>query len=164
MSTTTHTASQPLTFEQYQPRRIAFHQLVEIEGWFVKIYTITNRPQFASSETLEAAITALPLCLSIPKTSDLPVYNVAFLIVHEAREGAWLLFSWWTGGEMLETEVYFASRAMPDHIQPSPHDGTLMCVWEMEVLWHERKAWIKHVLSQPDHPALLAYINDVFPS
>ncbi|MEM1125763.1 MAG: hypothetical protein AAGI71_03855 [Bacteroidota bacterium] len=149
----------PDTVEPYVPRRIAFREVRRVGDWAVKLYTITNRPAFSAEATVEAVGWALPHWLERAEASPLPVYRVAFLIVHEAREGLWILLCWWAGGEMVETVVHFASHDVPAHLKPSPHEGSLVCVWELEVMLHERRAWIEHVLRPA--PDLPAYLNDV---
>jgi hypothetical protein len=41
-------------------------------------------------------------------------------------------------------------------------DDSLGCVWELEVILHERTAWIDHVLNS-DADDFQAYLRDVFP-
>jgi hypothetical protein len=38
--------------------------------------------------------------------------------------------------------------------------GIITCVWEMAVLWHERNAWVKHILQQHNKPNINAYLQD----
>jgi len=149
-------------FDTYKDRRIDFQGLHITDGWAVKIYTITMHDQFKSQETLQAILEQLDsLFLAIPRQSKLPIHNHAFLMIHEAREGVWVLFSWWTGGEMIETEVFLASYTAPRVISKSPHPGALVCVWELEIIIHERQAWIKHVLQQAAQPNFSDYQKDV---
>ena len=94
--------------------------------------------------------------------SNLPTYKTAFLIVHEAREGVLILLNWWTGENMVETQIFFANYNTPNKIEASPFkEKALVCIWEIEIFSHERKAWISHVLSKPDAPDYGAYFEDV---
>ena len=34
------------------------------------------------------------------------------------------------------------------------------CVWEMAILWHERNAWVKHVLMKNENPDFEGYLNE----
>ena len=160
MTQPTTTASPP-RFEAYQARAITFYDVVRVEDWHVKVYTITNRTAFGADAVLTKALARLSTWLGWAQHTGLPVYQHAFLIVHEAREGVWILLNWWTGGEMIQTAVYFADSATPDVIAPSPHAGALVCVWELEVIWHERRAWISHVLQHAEAPHFGRYLNDV---
>ena len=148
-------------FETYRPRTISFHRCMGIQDWTVKVYTITNKDAFNSLAILDNCKNHLPVWLSSIENSTLPTYKQAFLIVHEAREGVWILLNWWTGGEMIETKVFFASFDLPMEITDSPYNtNALLCVWELEVFAHERASWISHVLSKADNPDFNAYIKD----
>ncbi len=151
-----------MKFEEYQSRRIEIVDVLSISGWNVKVYTITNNKNFSSKAqlTLNEAILSIPNWLEEVSFSTLPIYNSAFLIVHEAREGVWILLNWWTGGEMIETKTFFAETDQPLLIKNTPHKNSLLCVWELEVFAFERKSWIKHVLSEACSPDFVGYTND----
>lgn len=147
-------------FEAYRDREIDFYRVLEIAGWQVKVYTITNKAQFSAAAIRDQVIAYLPTWLRIPGESGLPVYKHAFLIIHEAREGVWILLNWWTGGEMIQRSTWFVANEVPAEVLHQPkHDG-LVCVWELEVIFHERKAWIKHVLQHPETPCFDRYLED----
>lgn len=147
-------------FEHYKPRSIEFQELVSMDGWNVKVYSITYKDRFKVS-ILENVKHELPNWITMAKKSNLPVHDAAFVIVHEAREGFLILFNWWTGGEMVETKVYFADFENEKEINIYPyHPKSLICIWELEVFAHERKAWIEHILMQADNPNFNEYVQD----
>ncbi|MGI9552902.1 MAG: hypothetical protein ACR2MT_16980 [Aurantibacter sp.] len=147
-------------FEAYRSRIIEFRKLVKIGDWNVKMYSITKKDKFESYETLERIETELPNMLYEAQLSDLPTHKMAFAMAHEAREGVLILLCWWTGGEMVETKIFFSDYSTPDKIEPSPFkDKALVCIWELEVFAHERKAWIDHVLSKATDPDIDAYLG-----
>lgn len=150
-------------FEKYQPRKISFNDWIYKNEWVIKIYTISNLERFESFSILENVKKKIPSWLKkIEESSNLPVYKQAFAIVHEAREGVWILLNWWTGGEMIETKVYFSSFQTPQRITDSPFGkNSLLCVWELEVFAHERAAWIKNILERAAKPDFENYKNDI---
>lgn len=151
------------TLEAYVDRPIAYYELIRVGEWQVKTYRIGDFAHKRSEEIFSQALDQLPLWLGKAENTGLPVYQIAFLIFHEGREGMWMLLNWWTGGEMLQTHVYFCGYPREARIQPASHEGGLICVWELEVVLHERKAWIKHALREaPDKDAYLAdfYIQE----
>ncbi len=149
-------------FEMYKDRQIAFIKTVSSNNWSIKIYSVTNKASFTAHKTLAVVEQEIPAWVAKAGQSKLPTHNNAFIIVHEAREGVLILFSWWTGGEMLETEVYFSSFQEPEKIVASPYaPRALVCVWELQVFAHERQAWIDKVLKKATAPDFPAYINDV---
>ncbi len=149
-------------FERYRPRALKFQEILKTGDWKIKVYTISNRPAFESQDILQNAVQAVPDWLSKYKYHDLPVYDLGWLTVHEGREGVWVLLSWWTGGEMLETVLHFVDYKQPNQFQSSPYSkNDIICVWELEVVIHERQAWIDHVLNSPDTPDFAGYLNNV---
>ncbi|MFD2587447.1 hypothetical protein ACFSQJ_10935 [Croceitalea marina] len=148
-------------FQTYKSRKITFDTCMNINDWTIKVYIITNRSEFESNGILKNSKNHLPVWLKRIENSTLPTYKHAFLIVHEAREGVWILLNWWTGGEMIETKVFFTSFDSAEIITDSPYNtNSLLCVWELEVFAHERSSWIEHILSKPNNPDYLAYTSD----
>ncbi|MCF6280473.1 MAG: hypothetical protein L3J14_09020 [Flavobacteriaceae bacterium] len=148
-------------FEPYTNRKIEYLKNVSVNDCKIKIYTITNRGGFESKKILENSINKLPFWISDIQNSSLQTYNCAFLIVHEAREGVLILLCWWTRENMLETKIYFADFDNPSEINLSIYNPKqLVCIWELQIYAHERKAWIEHVLSHPNSPKFEIYMND----
>jgi hypothetical protein len=149
-------------FETYRSRKIEFRKLLTVNGWNVKVYSITLNSNFQSLKILEKIEHELPMFLTAAYESTLPTYKIAFLIAHEAREGVWILINWWTGGEMIETKVYFVNYNDPHLIKESPYSSnSLLCVWELEIFAHERKSWINSILKNSSTPDYKQYLNDV---
>lgn len=149
-------------FETYRPRKIEFRKLLTVNDWNVKVYSITLNSNFQSLKILKRLEKELPMFLIAADESTLPTYKIAFLIVHEAREGVWALFNWWAGGEMIETKVYFVNYNEPHLIKESPYTpNSLLCVWELEIFAHERLSWINSVLKNAAKPDFKYYLNDV---
>ncbi len=149
------------SFEQYKPRKVSFTGITEIDGWKVKVYTITKNVEFESNEVLENAIANLSDWLDLSEKLDLPTYDIANLIVHEGRDGVWSLVNWWIGGEMLQNLAFYTGQGKPNEFKSLPFDGSMVCVWELSVICHERKAWIKHILKNADSPRFEDYLDDV---
>ncbi len=141
----------------FKQRKTKLHQLLSIDGWTVKIYTITIRPQFASSTTLRAAIAKLPEWLEKSRQLGLETYGTAFLIVHEGTDGVWTLVNWWTGGEILQSLTFHTDFNAPTEFQPFRGEGFVACVWEMAVIVFERAMWIEHILKKARQPDFETY-------
>ena len=148
-------------FEKYEDRKIEFVKSVNANDCKVKVYTITNRENFESIEIFENIIKELPSLTGNIINSSIPTYKHAFLIVHESRPGVFIHLCWWTDENILETKIYFVDFDNTSEINSSIFgEKQMVCVWEMEIYYHERKAWIKHVLSHPKSPNFDDYIND----
>jgi hypothetical protein len=81
--------------------------------------------------------------------------GAGFVIAHDARTAGLALVYWWAN----ENEVHgrFFASPLDDPAALVPNDGTgLACVWEMEVIDFERRAWLEHVLKDDDLDGYLA--------
>ena len=122
------------TFEHYTARAIQFVDTVQAGDWYIKVYQQTMNEQFGALATFDRVLKHLEEWVTIPEKTSLPVYQHAFVIVHEAREGVWILLFWWTGGEMLNRSTWFASYDEPERLQHQPESDRLVCVWELEIV------------------------------
>lgn len=127
-------------------------------GWRIKQYVMTVTPEDVPDLHLLNAAAALAAASLPPATAT---HGVGFLLAHQARPACFVLLDWWQDGVDLKQRYYTSPLVHPDDLVELPGDS-LGCVWELEVLLHERAAWIDHVLnSEPDD--FQAYLRDVFP-
>lgn len=143
--------------EMYQPRKVEFHQLLTLNDWRIKVYTITPRASFASPSVLANAIANLPIWLEKSTALGLPIHHIAFLIVHEGRDSVWTLINWWVDENMLQSMTFFTRYEKQDAFAPLPAGSFMACVWEMAVLSFERAMWIEHILKKADQPDFTGY-------
>jgi hypothetical protein len=122
---------------RYEPRSISF---LGREGR-VKHYGIGTHdrvPRLALSEaTREVADRVIP--------ED----SVGFTIAHDATSAGLGLVYWWANDNEIHSRLFASPFDEPGRLEPI--DGTAMaCVWELEVIDFERKAWLEHVLKSGD--------------
>ena len=146
--------------ETYQTRKIAFRELLSINDWQVKSYTITKHPSFGSEITYQAALQQLPQWLKMENSFNAQHQKIAFLIVHEGTEGVFVLVNWWVGDNMLNSLVFMATHEQPASFEKISGDGLMACVWELEVINHERISWLNHVLKQSPQSQFENYLKD----
>ncbi len=150
-------------FEPYKDRKIDYIKNIFVDGICVKVYTISNKEKFEADITFNKTLELLPKWTANIKKSTIPTHRNAFLMIHEAREGILILLCWFTGENMIETNIYYADFKNPSEINPSIYkERQLVCIWELEIVWHERKAWIKHILSNSNNPNFIAYQKDIY--
>jgi hypothetical protein len=121
----------------YQPRRVAF---LEREGR-LKHYGIGVGEAEARPELVAAVKAAAARAV--------PDGAAGFTISHDARFGALGIVYWWTNENELHGRMFAAPQDDPGALEPA--DGTgLACVWELEVIDFERRAWLEDVLKDGD--------------
>lgn len=80
---------------------------------------------------------------------------------HQARPACFVLLDWWQDGYDLKQRYYTSPLDHPGELVELSGDA-VGCVWELEVLLHERAAWIDHVLNS-EADDFQAYLQDMFP-
>ena len=152
----------PNPMERYRTRKIKFKEVYIINGWSIKIYTISKTGEFNHPEFYENAKAELPKWLTLKNSFDSSNDNMGFLILHSGTEGIFTLINWWVGKNMLNTHIFITDPKQPGKFKQISGDGLAPCIWELEVINHERISWIKNVLKQAPIPDYEAYLRDVY--
>jgi hypothetical protein len=126
----------------YRPRSIRYIGREDLGDWRMKVYGIGThapdaRPEFVAA-TLDAARGVLP-----------DGGGAGFVIAHDASTAGLGLVYWWANDNEIHARFFGAPLDRPTAL--APIDGTgLACVWELEILDFERRAWLEDVLKQDD--------------
>ncbi|MEL6391314.1 MAG: hypothetical protein AAFR97_01090 [Bacteroidota bacterium] len=145
----------------YKARTIAFKELYTYANWTIKVYTISKHKNFDQLDIYERAKQEIPKWLSMENSFDASHESMAFLIVHAGTEGIFSIINWWVGTNMLNTHIFITKYENPSQFRKISGDGLAPCIWEMEVINHERIVWTEQVLKK-DEPDYRAYLNTVF--
>jgi hypothetical protein len=132
----------------YQTRSIRYIGREDLGDWRLKVYSIGThapdaRPEFVAA-TLDAAREALP-----------DGGGTGFVIAHDAKTAGLSLVYWWANENEIHGRFFASPLDDPDARVPDTGTG-LACVWEMEVIDFERRAWLEHVLKDDDVDGYLA--------
>ena len=118
----------------FLPRLTGSAQSVDADG--IKLYTIS-----AHSRTVDEA----PFVVELHRVKKHLQVNwrttPAFAIFHEGSTASYLVLAWWENGNELFTRV---SVQEEDGWVADP-DKYSFCLWDMEVMWFERAAFIRHM-------------------
>ena len=147
--------------EEYKTRKIQFRELLEINDWKVKVYTISKAESFDHPDFYRDVINELPTWLEMKNGFDSSNDKIAFLILHSGTEGIFSLINWWVGKNMLNTNIFITKAEAPADFTKISGDGLAPCIWEFEVINHERISWTNNTLKQQDDARFERYLNDV---
>jgi hypothetical protein len=75
----------------------------------------------------------------------------AFAILHEGASAKYLTLAWWGNGNELFVRVS-VQEGSTWIVDPGKYS---FCLWDMEVMWHERQAYIQNIYCE--NPDLSAY-------
>jgi hypothetical protein len=139
----------------FKTRRIVSRGLVECGDWRLKRYDVLFDADRIDDRTyaggLALAIEALPCPAA---TSARP--GVGFVICHHGRGVHYIVLSWWDNENELFQRVLTRGFNADAIWQDGAGKGSF-CVWDAEIIWAEREAYVRHVLTEsPDLDAYLA--------
>jgi hypothetical protein len=142
----------------YTPRRIR-HVGTEPagDGWRLKLYGIAVAGTDPQAALLDAA--RQRACQQLALVDD--GYGAAFVVAHDTPVLCYITVAWCASVNEVHQKLYSApaERLADLDLHGSAAIG---CVWELAVHDFERRAWLEHVLQQPQAPDLDAYFNDTF--
>ena len=148
--------------KSYSFRKIIFKEIIEINNWKIKVYTITKQTEFNHTEFYNQVKNEISGWLKMKNSFNSDNDKIGFLIVHVATEGIFSIINWWVGKNMLNTHIYITDFEQPYKFKKISGDGLAPCIWELEVINHERLSWTSKVLKQEPNPDFQGYISDVF--
>jgi hypothetical protein len=121
----------------YEPRRISYlGRTGRLKHYGIAFTGDAPRPELAAA-TRRAGKHAVP------------TGAYGFTIAHDASTAGLAIVYWWANGNEIHKHVFAAPLADPGALEPA--DGTAMaCVWELEVIEFERRAWLEDVLKDGD--------------
>ncbi|MBU2649761.1 MAG: hypothetical protein KKA81_02395 [Bacteroidetes bacterium] len=146
----------------YKPRRIEFKEVFEINDWKIKIYMITKLVEFNHPEFYKNVKAEIPKWLKMENSFNSENDKIGFLIIHSGTEGIFSVINWWVGINMLNTHIFLTRIEQLDKFEKISGDGLAPCIWELEVINHERISWISNILKQEPMIDYQDYLEDVF--
>jgi hypothetical protein len=122
----------------YEPRHISF---LGREGRFKHYGIAVNgpEPRPALAEAVRRRV---------------PEGATGFTIAHDARFAGLGLVYWWAHENEIHRAAYASPLGDPGALEPLRDTG-MACVWELEVIDFERRAWLEDVLIGGDEEAYL---------
>lgn len=150
--------------EKYTPRKVRYKELVEVGDWKVKIYLVSKTGELNHEIFYKNVLARLQNWFLLENSFNASHNHVAFLILHPASEGIFSIINWWVGENMLNSHVFLTEYDSPTEFKKISGDGLGSCVWEMDVINHERLAWLEHVIKKMPFPKIEEYLKDIINS
>jgi hypothetical protein len=125
-------------------------------GYRIKLYSISadgapiSWPAFADG--LRLALGALPRPAVTPERP-----GVGFVIAHKGR-GDYAVLAWWDRENELPLRVFVRPVGAGARWRPA-RESESVCVWDLEVVAHERDAYVETVLGPGAHDKVRAYLD-----
>ncbi|NNG15068.1 MAG: isochorismatase [Gemmatimonadales bacterium] len=148
----------------YRPRSVRFHQVLGLDGWRLKLYSISCDGSEVDWANFDGGLALVRSALPEP-APDAGRPGVGFIIAHHGDGIDYTVVSWWDRENELPTHVFALSEADGKGWRPAS-GGESFCVWDLEVIWAEREAYIQTYLAgePPDAAGYLArHVGEVGP-
>lgn len=143
--------------EAYVTRPIRCSEVLEAEGWRLKVYEAAYARERPRPELVKAA---KDLVYRLPQPPDGDGrYGVGFLCAHDGRGGCYAFVDWWADENELHHLIYAAPADRPGELEPVGPGGLTACVWDLAIMAFEREAWLGAVLKNPEGPDLDRYLE-----
>ena len=146
-------------FEPYRPRPVRPLGLWRFGDWRIKAYGIAAAGERPGDILVEEARAIAERTLPRPAVEPTR-YGLGYAIVHEGKAGDYVFVDWWTDQDIVQHHPFGRPAGGSGPLQPGWPPGAGFCVWELAVCWHEREAWVGHVLGRADAPDFEAYLAD----
>ena len=128
--------------------------LVEERDTVVKLYGLSHTDGPPAPELVQAASTAVRRRMAT-EADHREHTTFGFAVAHNARPACFVLIGWWMTDVDLGCEYLTSPHEQPHALRPV--DGAAIgCLWELDVLAHERAAWWRALASGGDGAAYLA--------
>ncbi len=139
MTPTPSTKLQP-----FASREIRFQGLREPGGWTLKLYSVVYGRGSVEWAEFEPALRLAERELPAPdEACGRP--GLGFLIAHQGRTGDYVVLGWWDNENELPLRVW-VRRTRGERWRPAS-GGESICVWDLEIIWAEREAWVETMLA-----------------
>jgi hypothetical protein len=146
--------------EPHEPRPIRFLRRERAGAWRLKLYGIALPGREVRGELAEAAMELAPSVFPSP-ARDEGRYGVGYVTVHDSATFGLALYYWWQSANECHYRAYGSPLDDPTALSKIEDPG-VGCVWELAVVDFESRAWLRHVLDNPDGPDLERYLDDHF--
>ncbi len=141
--------------EPFSPRPIQPHGITLLSGWRLKLYSVLYGPAPLDRAVYDAALPQVAGQLPQPPIAP-GRFGSGFIIMHQGRGMHYLVLNWWASHNELFSRILVREFSAPAW-RPAG-DGESACVWDLEIIWFERNAFIESVLAR-DPPDIEAYLR-----
>jgi hypothetical protein len=128
----------------YERRKLMADPLLSVHGWQIKPYRIAY-PDAKAEIDVQAIDFAAILAQALPTTREAHYEGVGYAVLHNARDGCYLVMGRWYAGHVLMSDTFeigVHSLQTKDASPTLERLSVLGCVWELAVVAFEREAWM----------------------
>lgn len=144
----------------YTPRATRMACIHKCCGWTLKVYEVCFGSHSMPADQLAKTLDFVEKNVPWPSVS-ISGQNAGFVIVHRGRDAMWLIVHVWQS-DILVQFAFQATLLEPVDFVRLRSDGMCGCVWELEVIKHERDAWVRCSMGSDDRAAETYWNDNLF--
>ena len=145
----------------YQTRPVRFIRREDVGDWRIKVYGIATPGKTPRAELVDAAVALAHDVFPQPARED-DRHGIGFLIVHDSRTFGMALYYWWQSTNELHQRHFLSPLEDVTALEQVTSPQANGCVWELEAVDFERRAWIEDILANPAGPDVERYLGRHF--
>ena len=128
----------------FAPRDIEFEGTRTVHGWTLKLYGVHLPEEPVDWPAFHTALDLAAMALPGPQP-DVGRPGLGVFIAHQGATGDYAVLGWWNH----ENELPFHIMVRRGREEPwrKAVEGESICVWDLEIIWEERQAWIATMLA-----------------
>ena len=128
------------SYQTFAPRTVAAVGTLTAGDFTLKHYAITHPAAPSARCALDPAL----LASALPRVDGREgCAGVGFVIEHQGISVTYLVLGWWDRENELPLRVWVCD----DGGWRPARDGESACVWDLEVIWFERNAWVETMMA-----------------
>lgn len=141
----------------FEPRAVKFKELLEQGDWRLKVYVILFPENPLNWEILDEGIRFALNALPIPaRTPARP--GLGFIIAHQGRRSFSVSSCWWDNEYELAHSLFIRPLDGAEQWR-NAHEERFTNVWDQEIIWFEREAYVNAILSKSEKPDFEGYLE-----
>ncbi len=140
-------------YQKFETRPVKFLGVEEVAGNKLKVYSILYKGKSFNPELLTEALNVAADTLPEPNIEK-GRPGVGFMILHQGNGADYLVLSWWDKGNELPTRIFVYENGWR-----RGKDDESFCVWDLELIWKEREAYVATMLSGLEKADIERYLN-----
>ena len=130
--------------EPFAPRPVTFHGLRRAGDWRLKTWSVVAGGGPVDWDAFAGGLALAEAALPQPAVAE-GRPGVGFVIAHQGHTANYTVLAWWDRENELPLRVFVDEAKKGDGWRTNRPDESV-CVWDLEILWKERQAYVDHVL------------------
>ena len=132
-------------YTRFAPRPVRFLGLAQPNGFRIKKYSIVYGDAPFRADDFAAGLRLAFEALPAPAVTAVRP-GAGFAIAHQGNGADFAVLGWWDNENELPLRVVVRPQTADGTWRPA-RESESVCVWDLEVVWFERQAYVHTVLS-----------------